>query len=94
MARFMTQDAHAFNVSSAFDLAHELALDLHKPGMRQIKRNRKAGHTVGRKPFSRQPHVRLKANAAVVQLAVETLDVRFDEGTFDAYREIADASVE
>ena len=79
VARFMTQDAHAFDVGAAFDFAHVFALELHQPRMRQIKRNRKAGHAVGREPFGRQPDVRLEANAAIVQFAVETFDVWFDE---------------
>ena len=92
--RFMAQDAHALNVGAAFDFAHELALDFHQPRMRQIKRNRKARHAVGREPLRRQPHVRLEANAAIVQLAVQTFDVGFEKRSFDSDRQITDASVE
>jgi len=62
--------------------------------MRQIKRNRESGDAIRSEPFRRQPHVRLETNAAIVQLAVETFDVRLDERAFDTNRKIADASVE
>jgi hypothetical protein len=94
VAGFVPQDAHAFDVGAAFNLAHELALEFHQPRMGQVKRDGKSGHAVGREPFGRQPHVRLEANAAIVQLAVEPFDVRFDERTFDTNRKIADASVQ
>ncbi len=90
----MTQDTHTFHVGAAFDFAHEFALEFHQPRMRQIKRNRKAGHAVGREPLGRQPDVGLEANAAIVQLAVQTFDVGFEERSFDSDRQIADASVE
>src|ERR1051325_4066705 len=93
VARFMPEDAHAFDVGAAFDFAHELALDLHQAGMREIKRDGKARYAVRREPFGRQPHVRLKANAAIIQLAVETFDVRLDEGTLDANRQVRNARV-
>ena len=94
VTRFVTQDAHAFNVSAAFDFSHEFALELEQPRVRQIKRNRKARHPVRREPFSGQPHMRLETNAPIVEFTVETFDVRFDEGTFDTYGKIADTSVE
>ena len=37
--------------------------------------------------------MRLETNAAIVQLAVETFDVRFEKGTLDAYRQIAHPGV-
>src|SRR5262249_8284207 len=92
MAGFVTQDAHALDVRAAFDFAHELALELHQPRVGQVKRNREPGHAVGREPFRRQPYMWLEANAAIVQFAVETFDVRLNEGTFDANRKIANAS--
>ena len=94
VARFMTQDAHTFNVGAAFDFAHEFALEFHQPRMRQVKRNGKAGHAVGREPLGRQPDVRLEANAAIVQFAVQALDVGFEKRSFDSDRQIADPSVE
>ena len=93
VARFVTQDAHALNVAAAFDFAHLLALEFHQSRMRQIKRNCEAGHAIRREPFCRQPDVRLETNAALVQLTVKSSDVRFNEGAFDTYRQIADTSV-
>ena len=94
MAGLVTQDAHALDVSAAFDFQHLLSFELHQARMGQIKRNRKARDTVGRKPFRRQPHVRLETNTAVVQFAVETLNVRLVERSLDPDRQIANAGVE
>src|ERR1700704_4638519 len=93
VARLVTQDAHALDVSAAFNLQHLLSLELHQTRMGQIKWNCESGHTVGRKPFRRQPHVRFEANAAVVQFAVETFNVRFQKRSLDPDREIADTRV-
>ena len=79
MPRFVTQDAHAFDVGAAFDFAHKLPFEFHQPRMREIKRNGKTGNAVRREPFGRQPHMRLVTNAAIIQLAVKTFDMRFDE---------------
>ena len=38
--------------------------------------------------------MRFEANAAVVQLAVQTFDVRFQKRSLDAYRKIADTRVQ
>ena len=94
VARFMTQNAHALDVAAAFNFAHELTLEFHQARVSQIKWNRKTGNAVGREPLCGQPDVRLKANAAIVQLAVQTFDVRLDERAFDANGKIADASVQ
>ena len=90
----MTQDAQAFNVSAAFNLAHVFTLELHQSRMCQIERNRKSRHPIRREPFSRQPDVRLETNAAIVQFTIETFDMRLDERTLDANRQIANARVE
>src|SRR5690349_2212322 len=79
VAGFVTQNAHALNVRSTFDFAHEFSFKLHQARMREIKRNRKSRHAVRRKPFGRQPDVRFEANATIVQLAVKTFDMRLDE---------------
>ena len=87
------QDAHAFNFGATLDLAHELALELHQPRMREIKRYCESRHAVGREPFRREPDVGLEANATIVQLAVETLDVRFEKRSLDLNRQVADTRV-
>ncbi len=94
VAGLVTEDAHALDVSAAFDLQHLFSFQPHQSRMGQIKRNCESRHTVGRKPFRRQPHVRLKTNTAIVQFAVETLDVRFEKRSLDPYRQIADTCVE
>jgi hypothetical protein len=91
---FVPEDAHALDFGAAFNLAHVLALQFHQPRMREIKRNSKPGHAVRGKPFRGQPHVRFKANTAIVQLAVKTFDVRFEEGSFNPDREVTDARVQ
>ena len=77
VACFMPEDAHALDVSASLDFEHLLALELHQPRMRQVKRNSEARNAVRRKPFRGQPHVRLEANATSVQFTVETFDVLF-----------------
>ena len=91
---FVPQDAHALDFGAALDFPHEFALELHQPRMGQVKGNRKPRHTIGCKPFGGQPHVRLEADAAIVQLTVKPTDVWLDEGPFDMDGEIANASVE
>ena len=94
MACLVAQDAHARDVGAAFDFQHLFSFELHQTRVGQIKRNCESGHTVGRKPFRRQPHVRFEANTAVVQFAVETFNVRFQKRSLDPDREIADTRVE
>ena len=94
MTCFVTKYAHALRVSATFYLQHLLALEFYQSRMGEIKRNSDAGHAVGRKPLFREPDVRFKANAAIVQFAVETLDVIFEERSLDPDREIADTRVE
>jgi hypothetical protein len=62
--------------------------------MREIKRNCNPRHPIGRKPFFREPHVWLEANASAVEFAVETFDVEFQERTFNLDRKVADSKVE
>ena len=45
---------------AAFDFEHLGALELLQPRMREVERDRDAGHAVGREPFVRQPVVRLE----------------------------------
>ena len=94
MARFVTQNAHAFDVAAAFDFAHELAFQFHQPRMGQIKWNGETGNAIGREPLSRQPDVWLETDPAIVQFAIETFDVRFEKRSLEANRQIANASVE
>src|SRR6266581_108159 len=94
VARFMTQNAQAFRIGAAFDLEHLFAFKLHQARMCEVERNSDAGNAVGREPFFRQPDVRLEANAAGVQLVVETFDMRLEERSSDLDRQIADAHVE
>jgi hypothetical protein len=79
VAGFVTQDAHALNIGAAFDLEHLFSFELHQARMGQVKRDGESRDPVGRKPFRRQPHVRLETDPAVVELAVEAFDVRFEE---------------
>src|SRR2546421_12313781 len=94
MTCLVPENAHALGVGAAFDLQHLLALELHQPRMRQIKRNRNARHTIGREPLAGEPDVRLEANAAQVQLIVETFDLRLEERPSDLNRQITNAHVE
>lgn len=62
--------------------------------MRQVKRNGESRYPVRSKPLGGKPNVRLKAYATCIQLMVKPFDMRFDERTFDADRQIANASVQ
>ena len=62
--------------------------------MRQIKRNSNSRHSIGRKPFFREPHVWLEADASAIEFAVEAFDVELQERTFNLDREVADSKVE
>src|SRR2546422_1064292 len=94
VARFMTQDTHTFRIRAPFDLEHLFAFKLHQARMCEVERNGDAGNAIGREPFFRQPDVRLEANAAGVELVVETFDMRLEERSSDLDRQIADALVE
>src|SRR5690349_8814909 len=94
MSSLVPQDAHALLVGSPFNFQHLPPLELHQPRVREVKRNRDAGHTVRRKPLLGQPDVRFEANAAGIKLAVEPFYVGFEKGALDFYRQIADAEVE
>src|SRR6185437_1721124 len=52
MTRFMTKDAHTFDVGAAFHFAHEFPFELHQTRMSEIKRNRKSGDAIRSEPFS------------------------------------------
>ena len=93
MTGFVSQDAHAFLVSAAFDLQHLFAFQLHQPRMRKIKRNRDARHAIGREPLFGQPNMGFESDAARVELIVKAFDVRFEKRPFDFYWEIADAQI-
>ena len=82
----VTQDAHALDVSAAFDFQHLFSFQLHQSRMGQIKGNGESRNSVGREPFGRQPHMRFETDTAIVQLAVEPFDVRFEKRSLDAYR--------
>src|SRR5947209_1622776 len=51
MAGFVTQNAHALDISAAFDFEHLLAFEFSQARMRQIEWNRETRHAVGRKPL-------------------------------------------
>src|SRR6478752_3002719 len=57
MTGFVTEYAHTLGVTAAFHFQHLLPFQLHQSWMREIKRNRNPRHSIGRKPFFREPHV-------------------------------------
>src|SRR6266849_4290466 len=89
VAGLVSQDAHALDLRAAFDFQHLLSFELHQTGMRQIERNGEARYAVGRKPFRRQPDMGFETNAAIVQLAIEALNMRFKKRALDPDRQIA-----
>ena len=84
---------HDFGIA-AFDFEHLRELELREPRVREVERNRDAGHAVGREPFVREPVVRPERQPARVELGVELRDPRFELGALDRDAEIAHADLE
>jgi hypothetical protein len=61
MTALMAEDLHHLRVGSSFHLEHLLPLELHQPGMGEVKGDGDAGDAVGYEPFGRQPGVGSKA---------------------------------
>src|SRR5262249_30494563 len=51
VARFVPQNSHAFAFAGPLDFQHLSPFKFDKTGVREIKRYRKAGYSIGRKPF-------------------------------------------
>ena len=62
--------------------------------MGKVERHGDAGNAVGREPFLGQPYVRMEADAAQVELAIQALDTSLDPGSGQGQPEIAEAQVE
>src|SRR5438445_208709 len=61
--------------------------------MSQVKGDGNSRNTVRGEPLFRKPHVGLKSDAAIIQFAIETLDVRLEKRSLDLERKIANAQV-
>src|SRR3954466_8626033 len=83
VARFVTEDGHAFAPGSALDVEHHLLLELHQAGMGEIERNRDAGHTARTEPLARDPRVRPQPDAALLEFLVERGDAILQPGALD-----------
>jgi hypothetical protein len=91
MPCLVPQDAHEPIDVAALDLTRHLALQAHQAGVRQIEWHRDARHTVGRKPFLRQPDVGPEPNAALIELAVEPIDVALERRAVQIELQVAHA---
>ena len=91
VAGLVPQNAHEPVDVAAFDLARHLALQAHEPRVRQIERHGDTRHAVGGKPFLSKPDMRAKANAALVELAVEAIDVPLERRAMQVQLQIAHA---
>ena len=93
MAGLVAQNAQAFCVGATFHFQHLFAFEFHQARVGQVKGNRNPGNAIRREPLFGKPDVRLESNAAIIQFAVETLNVRFEERAFNLERQIANPQV-
>src|SRR6267378_5255050 len=94
MTCFVPQNAHAFSVGATLHLQHLLSLEFHQTRVGQVKGNGDSRNTVRREPLFREPNVGLKSNAAIIQFAIETLDVRLEKRSLDLDGKIANTQLE
>ncbi|MGY3076495.1 hypothetical protein ACVWZZ_002866 [Bradyrhizobium sp. LM6.10] len=83
VARFVTEDGHAFAPGSALDVEHHLLLELHQAGMGEIEGDGDAGDASRAEPFARDPGMRPQPDAALLELLVERADTIIEPGAFD-----------
>src|SRR6185503_2100659 len=83
VAGFVAQDTKAFGIGAAFDLQHLLPFELHQAGVREVKRDGDARHSIRRKPLFRQPNMRFEPNSPGIQLTVQSLDVGLKKRPLD-----------
>src|SRR5262245_46856029 len=62
--------------------------------MHHVERDREPGHAVGREPLLRQPDVRLEAEAALLEVALDLLHGPLDDGAAQREAEVAEAQAE
>jgi hypothetical protein len=90
----VAQNAHQPIAVAALDLAHQAPLDAHQAPMRQIERNRDTRNSIGREPFGRQPAMRLEADAARRQFAMQALDRLREVSALDGELQVAESQAE
>src|SRR6185436_14298335 len=90
---FVSQYPHAFGVGAALDFEHLFALELHQARVREVERDRDAGHAIRRKPLFCQPNMGFEADATVVELTVEPYYMGFEERPFDFDGQVADTQI-
>ncbi len=83
VAGFMAQDAHEVVCVAALDLAGSPLLQRAQARMQQIERHGNAGNPVRRKPFERNPGVRVQPESAALQLAAQPFHGTRDGGAAD-----------
>jgi hypothetical protein len=94
MACFVTENAHALDVCSAFYFEHLSALEPDKPRMCEVEGNCNARHAVRRKPFLSEPHVGPEGDSPLVKLAIESIDSLLERCALDSDREITQTEIE
>ena len=94
VTELVTQDAHAPRRRAPLDFEHLLALEPGEPRVRQVERNRDAGHAVGREPLVRQPEMRAEDHAALGQLRLEVADALLQRAAIDREIELRHPQVE
>src|SRR5580765_352009 len=88
MACFVTENAHAFEVCSAFYFEHLSALELDAPRMCQVEGNCNPRHAVRSEPFLGEPDVGPEGDSPLIKLAIESSDSLLEGCALDSDREI------
>ena len=78
VSRLVAEDAHALGPRRSLRLEDHAPLETDEPGMDEVERDGDAGNVAGREPFVRQPAVRAQRDLALLQLAIQVVDARFD----------------
>ena len=94
MSRFVPEDLQAPFGRAAFDLEHLRLLEPHQPRVREVERDRDAGHAVRREPLCRQPEVRPETEAARGQLVVQLRDAWLEPAARDRQAQLAKLHIE
>jgi len=94
MACFVTENAHAFDVCSAFHLEHLSTLEPDEPRMCEVEGNCNPRHAVRSEPFLGEPYVRPEGDSPLIELAIESIDSLLEGCALDPYREITQTDIE
>src|SRR5215204_3911294 len=94
MPCLVPHDPHALGARCPFDIEDLVALESAEPRMGEIERHGEAGHSAGREPLVREPHVRLEYQPAHVELLVQLRDAPFQPRPLDGHTQVLEPDLE